>query len=340
MLMNGWYQSGNGIVSPSQIPWSLYDVVYNFAASPNPNGTINLQWLDPTEIQQIVATGHAAGKKVLVVVKDEGANQFAPVTTPGMISTFVANLTKFVQNNNFDGVSIDWEQAIIVSQYQDLLTRLRANLGNSKMIMCDMGDWQNMPTVAQSRQNIVDGFNIMCYAMSNNSPNQTLFDAMTFTGSTGLRAMDSRMKAFSSVTPSKLLLGIPFFGVRWIGASQPVVFGNFNAPASVFYHDLVKDPVWSSGSQQYDVANAGSYVSATSSNQFIPYVSPRQISDIVAWAKSQGFGGIAPFTLSYDDAPAFTLSNSLRNAISGSQPVRPDYSGFIQPNGDILLKKL
>ncbi len=325
MLMNGWYQAGNGIVSPSQIPWNLYDVVYNFAAAPNSDGTINLLWLDPVEISSIVAAGHAVGKKVLVVVKDEGVHQFAAVTTPGTISNFVANLTKFVNSNNFDGLTIDWEQNIVISQYKDLLTRLRGNLG-SKTIMCDMGDWGNMQQVAQDRQSIVDGFNIMCYAMSNGDNTETLFDAMTFQGNTGLRAMDSRMKAFSGVTPSKLLVGIPFYCVRWQGASQPFVKGQFPAPVSQNYQDLVKDPLaWQPGNQQYDSANAGQYLSVLITNQFIPYVGPRQINDIVAWAKTQGFGGIAPFVLSYDDAPAFTLSNALNQAIKGNAPVVPQF---------------
>ncbi len=349
MVSNGWFQAQNTQVPVAAIPWSLYDTVYHFAAWPTAAGAVNMGYITPGEIAAFKAS-KPAGKKVIFVLKDDtqtpDLTAFSKATAPGVISTLVPNIVNFVLSNGYDGVAIDWEnqdagagQVQNNRQYIDLITRLRTSLGNSKILVMDAGDWGGLPGVAQSCQSILSWVDVMCYAMSNGDNTETLFDAMTFTSTTGLRAMYSRMKAFSAITPGKLLVGIPFYCVRWQGASQPFVRGTFQPPISQNYQDLVKDPAFTSQNQAYNSDVQASYVSVANPAQFIPYVSPQQIVAIGKWAADQGFGGIANFCLSFDVPESFPLSNAVKQAVSPVPPVAT-YSMVNQPNGDVLFKKL
>ncbi len=314
MLQNAWIESGN---IPS---WALYDAVYMFAAAPNSDGTINMLYLTTAAIQQLIAS-RPAGKKVLVVIKDEGSYQFGPVTTPGMVSTFVSNVTKFVNQWGFDGVVIDWESNVNVTQYNDLLSRLRGNLG-SKAIYMDAGDWSGLPSVAQASQSVLTGVNVMEYDMDNgNIP--SWFNSCVYSGASGQRSCDSRMSAFSGVSPSKIVAGIPFYGRKWTGAMGPLVNGAVRIDNSIPFSELITDPNYNASYQQYDSGYKGAYLSIPPPGSlFYSYASPQWIKDAVAWAKGKGFAGMSAFCSNYDDA-ASTLGTALRAAIGGSIIVPP-----------------
>ncbi len=309
MLQNAWIESGN------LPPWALYDVVYMFAAAPYSDGTINTLYLTTAAIQQLIAS-RPAGKKVLVVIKDEGAYQFGPVTTPGMISTFVSNVTKFVNQWGFDGVVIDWESNVNVSQYNDLLARLRGNLG-SKAIYMDAGDWSGLPSVAQASQGALTGVNVMCYDMDNgNIP--SWFNSCVYSLSSGQRSCDSRMAAFSGVSSSKIVAGIPFYGRKWTNAAVPMVNGAVRIDNPIPFSSLIGDPNYNVSYQQYDPNYKGAYLSVPPpGNLFYAYSSPAWLKDSVAWAKGKGFAGMSAFVSNYDDS-ASTLGTALRAAIGGS----------------------
>src|SRR5882672_3350453 len=128
MVSNGWFQAQNSQVPVSSIPWSLYDTVYHFAAWPTAAGAVNMGYITPGEIAAFKAS-KPAGKKVIFVLKDSDSDPtaFSKATAPGLISTLVPNIVNFVVSNGYDGVTIDWEQNVVVPQYIDLLNRLRTS---------------------------------------------------------------------------------------------------------------------------------------------------------------------------------------------------------------------
>jgi hypothetical protein len=343
MTSNGWFQAQNTAVPVAAVPWSLYDVVYHFAAWPTSAGAVNMGYITPSEIAAFKAS-KPAGKKLLLTLKDDtqtpDLSAFQHATSPGLISTFVPNIVNFVNVNGYDGVSIDWEQNVIPAQYVDLLNRLRISLPASKLLMMDGGDWGGLPGVASDCQKILNGVNVMCYAMSNGDNTETLFDAMTLTATTGLRSIASRMANFSATSPARLFVGIPFFCVRWAGASQPFVRGSFPPPVSQNYQDLVKDPAWQPSNQRYNVDVSGAYITVATPAQFIPYVSADQIAAIGKWAAAQGYAGLSAFCLSFDVPNSFPLGQAVKAAVTPA-PVPITYAAPVtQPNGDLLFKKL
>jgi len=141
--ISGYYSSQNGVLPVSSIPWSKYTHIIHFAAAPG-NVTVELHYLSQADIKALIAA-RPAGKQVLVCIKDNDSqlNAFAQSTSPAMITTFVSNIVNFVNTNQYDGVDIDWEQNINVSQYNDLLTRLRKTMP-AKVITMAAGNWGSL----------------------------------------------------------------------------------------------------------------------------------------------------------------------------------------------------
>jgi chitinase len=307
--ISGYYGSQNGVLPVSSIAWSKYTHIIHFAAAPgvdlngNGDGSVELHWLSQADINAMIAA-RPAGKQVLVCIKDNDFHlgAFPQSTSPAMIATFVSNIVNFVNTNGYDGVDLDWEQNINVTQYNDLLTRLR-NAMPAKVISMAVGNFGNLPSVAGASYSQVDQINLMCYDMDAPGNGFSWYnDALFQSGNFGVNTCDWQTRAFTNagVTPSKIGIGIPFYGRRWPGVTYALVNGSFN-PSSVLYRDLVSDGTrWQPQYQFYDSVYKADYLSIPGLNEFDSYNGTQSIKDAVVWQKSQGFGGFMTFTIDYE----------------------------------------
>ena len=333
--ITGYYSSQNGVLPVSNIPWNKYTHIIHFAAAPgldpsgNGDGTLELHWLSQADINALIAA-RPAGKKVLLCIKDNDGhyNAFAQSTSPATIATFVSNIVNFLYTNQYDGVDIDWEQNINVTQYNDLLTRLR-NAMPAKVITIAAGNWGNLDAVAGASYSQLDQINLMCYDMDNPGNGYSWYNgALLQSGNFAALTCDWRARAFTNagVPASKIGIGIPFYGRRWPGVSQVAITGSFN-PGTVLFRDLVTDATrWRPQYQFYDSIYKADYLSIPSLNEFDSYNGAQSIKDAVAWQKSQGFGGFMTFTLDYEylstqtgDA-RYPLSTALCQQVFGTCP--------------------
>ena len=334
----GYYSAGNGVQPISAIPWSKYTHITHFAAAPgvdatgSGNGTVELHYLTPAEITQIVASGHAAGKKVLVTVKDNDGHlaAFGQSTAPGMIATFVANVASFINTNGYDGVDFDWESNITVAQYNDFLARTRAALPG-KIISVTGGNWGGLETVgAQSYAN-VDQINVMCYDMDFGSSFTWHNDALFQNGDAAKMTCDWRVRAYTSlgVPNAKLGIGIPFYGRRWTGTTLPLQSGGTQV-GYLPYRSIVTDTQrWQDAYKKWDTTYSADYLSVTPLNEFISYNGTTSIKATVDWVNTQGFGGYMTFTTDYEYLTAqigdarYPLSTALYSDVNGVTPPPP-----------------
>jgi len=329
--ISGYYSSQNGVLPVSSIPWSKYTHIIHFAAAPAAlgNGTIELHWLSQADINALIAA-RPAGKQVLVCIKDNDFqfNAFPQSTSPAMIATFVSNIVNFVNTNQYDGVDIDWEQNINVSQYNDLLTRLRKAMP-AKVITMAAGNWGGLDSVAGASYSQLDQINLMCYDMDAAGNGFSWYnDALLQSGNTSVSTCDWRARPFTNagVPAGKIGVGIPFYGRRWPGVIHALVNGSFN-PSTVLYRDLVSDGTrWQPQYQFYDSIYKSDYLSIPTLNEFISYNGAQSIKDAVTWQKSQGFGGFMTFTLEYEYLSSQTgdlrypLSTTLCKTVFGTCP--------------------
>jgi len=300
--ISGYYSSQNGVLPASKIPWTKYTHIIHFAAAPG-NGTVELHYLSQADIKALIAA-RPAGKQVLVCIKDDDSHldAFAQSTSPAMITTFVSNIVNFVNTNQYDGVDIDWEQNVNVTQYNDLLTRLRKAMP-AKVITMAAGNWGSLDSVAGASYSQLDQINLMCYDMDAAGNGFSWYnDALLQSGNTSVSTCDWRARPFTNagVPAVKIGVGIPFYGRRWPGVTHALVSGNFN-PSTVLYRDLVNDGTrWQPQYQFYDSIYKSDYLSILSLNEFTSYNGTQSIKDAVTWQKSQGFGGFMTFTVEYE----------------------------------------
>ena len=343
----GYYESQNGVEPVSSIPWNKYTEVIHFAASTDGSGGVILHWLSQSEIQQLVAAGHQAGKKVIVCIQDNGSNlnAFSSSTAPGTINTFVNNIASFVNSNGYDGVDIDWEQNINGTQLAQLFQLLRSALGSGKVISAAMNNETSEIQAASSAASYVDQFNVMCYDMDTPGNGYSWYnDALLQNGNSSVMTCDWRVNPFlnAGVPASKIGIGLPFYGRRWQGVTKALVNGNFST-STVLYNQLVTDSTrWQSQYQNYDSGYKSNYLSIASMNEFDSYTGTQTIQDAASWIKSKGFGGAMTFSLYYEflsgqsgDAQ-YPLSAALYSALGGgssSSSSSPTVAGPVVSGG-------
>src|ERR1700694_3951073 len=260
-----------------------------------------------------------------------------------MIGTFVSNIANFVNSNGYDGVDIDWEMNLDVGQYIQLLAQLRAALP-AKVITTDMNNGSAPQQGAAGSQAFVDQFNIMCYDMDTPGNGFSWYnDALFQNGNRNVMTCDWRVNPFLNAgePPSKIGIGLPFYGRRWQGVTNAPVNGTFST-STVLYNQLVTDSSpWQPQYQFYDSGYKSHYLSIPSMNEFDSYTGPQEIRDLASWIKTQGFGGAMTFSLYYEylggqsgDAQ-YPLSTALYAALGGSSSTPPPVISGGSPSGTL-----
>jgi chitinase len=326
------YSAQNGVESVSDIPWSKLTHLNHFAAAPGLNGTVAIGYLSQSEINALIAA-RPNGKKVLVVIADAaswtpGGTSFADATSSTNIVNFVNNVISFVNTNGYDGVDFDWEQNVVVSQYEDLLARVRTALP-SKTVTIDSGNWGGLETVAGASYANIDQINLMCYDMDNTGSYAWHNDALFQNGDASKSTCDWRVRAFTNVgvPNAKIGIGIPYYGRRWTGVTQPLQTGGTMQPNGIGYNTIVTDPTrWQPAYQKWDATYSADYLSVTGLNEFVSYNGTTSIQGVVTWVNAQGFGGYMVFALHYEFLASQTgdarypLSTALWQDVNGTPP--------------------
>jgi chitinase len=305
--ITGSYTSGNGVLPVANIPWNKYTHINHFAASTSGKGDVLLYDLTQSAINELIAS-RPPGKKVLLTIKDNDhdLSLFASSASPSNINSFVANIVAFVNNNGYDGVNFDWEKNVDVGQYNQLLSLLRQALPPPAIIALDGNP--GIATVAAASQNNLDQVNVMCYDFDWGSRNTWYVGALFQNGNNNVLTCDWDIAQFTNagVQAAKIGVGVPFYGRRWPGATQPLerYSSPFSRASVVSYRKLVVDPSrWQPEYQFYDDTYKANYLSIPEMNEFDSYTGPEFLRDVTAWARDRGFGGYMAFALDEEFLP-------------------------------------
>ena len=182
----------------------------------NPDEKGNLIFSRGTDIGPVVKKGHEAGVKVLVSLAGGGRpdkNDWKRELDPSNLSGFVANIIKFVEENNLDGVDVDIEWNLlpdIGDLYTPFVVELKDALhAKGKTITTALHSVNIHPDVTQESLEAYDFINIMVYDKTGpwkpenvgpHSPYSYAEDAYTF--------WTQELK----ISAEKLILGMPFYG--------------------------------------------------------------------------------------------------------------------------------
>ena len=329
----------------------------------------------PSGIFQQLKQLKTANPKLKILISIGGANDsgnFQNASSAQYVDAFVAScVTLFIGGNFatstattpglFDGIDIDWEFPAKTTggqpnaQYTTLLEELQQQMNTyrtqhniatpftltSAISPNNGSDWQaqyiNL-NAASGAPAYVDFFNVMTYDYAG-----TWDTAVTSTAP--LSGIESNIADLigQGVPASKLVLGVPFYGVEYQGNFQG---DTTSTPLSMLLTEANKSPVQSGGStldfSYADILNATSaetpqYDSYGSAWAFVPstqllwvYDDPTTIQTKGTWASSQHLGGMMTWDITKDAAQGTLLCAMEKAALSltgtvcvSSQPAPP-----------------
>lgn len=330
----------NGIFKPANIKYSDYTILNYCFFKPESNGRITSTDADADKEMlegnaSVVALAHKEGVQVLASIGGWTLSDNFPAIAANATSraNFAADCNKLLKQYDFDGIDVDWEYpgysdhnggpndkknfTIFMKQIRDSITVLGTKLGKQYKLSACFGasaerasniEWDKIST-------ILDMLNIMTYdyygewdAIANhNSPlyaptsgNPAFCVSSTF---------DILTKQFS-VSPSKINLGIPFYGRSQTGATALFQATSGQADLKTFpdeegapaYHAVMANMskfnyYWDNTAKvPYLLGKAG----GTAAGTFVSYDNPQSIGLKASYVLSKGVRGVIVWDISHD----------------------------------------
>lgn len=253
---------------------------------------------------------------------------------------FAKSCLEFVTQYGFDGIDIDWEYPVEgglesnssrssdKQNYTLLLECVRKELDKSQttlgerflLTICGPPGTAKPRNLELSKINgIVDWINVMAYDFHGSwdkltGHNAPLFDNGDPSGP-GLNVNDTMMcYRQGGMSAQKLVMGVPFYGRSWKGASQTKSKAVSSCPGVYLPSQGIGEGTWEPGVQDYrdtihrydqshshwDSAAKVPYIFDKSDGTFVSYENERSMAEKAAYIAKSGFKGAMIWELSGD----------------------------------------
>jgi hypothetical protein len=333
-----------------------------FSLDVNPDGSVahsGSGWngYQSQALVDLVNRAHAAGDRVVLTVNNFDQNQLNQLTSsPTAASQLAKQVLGLVTQKNLDGVNLDFEgtgsadQAGLTRLVTTVSNVLHASNPHYQVSMDTYGSsaagsngFFNVPALAS----VVDAFFVMEY-----NPNLAASQSATSPLTSGMFSDQTAADEYASaVSPSKVILGLPFFGIDWptsdgtltaqaTGPASTPSLGEIRASGHPIYWDPVTDSGWTSyqvGGQWhetfFDVPTSFYDAAALAQNAGLGGVGiwalgmdgndPANLSALLGFAPAVKGGPVGPLS---PGAPTATTSTSSTSTTSPSTPSGPDNS--------------
>ncbi len=261
-----------------------------------------------------ITMAQAAGTKVELCVTNFGStNNNTFLTNMTARQTFIDSIIVLLNYRNADGVNIDFEGVSgsnrndLTSFMTDLSNQLKAAIPGATVTMATYSvDWNNVFDLP-ALNNVVDQFIIMGYGYyyggsTTAGPTDNLYSGTIWTSYNLIRSINYYLD--NGVTPSKLLIGLPYYGYEWETVSSAIpssTTGNFSSSRTYSY--VKTNATGNYSNRQYDYQSETPYYTyQTGGNWREAFVDDEQsLAERYDWVKLLHIGGIGIWALGYDD---------------------------------------
>ncbi len=285
-----------------------------FAVGVDPDGTLNESgsgWTgyESQALANLVTQAHAAGDRVVLTVNNFDQSQLDALTSsPTAATTLAGAIVAAVEAKNLDGVNLDlegqgsadnagltrlvetvsWVMHTVNPHYQVTMDTYSSSASGTN-------GWFDIPALAGA----VDAFFVMEY-----NPNLSATQGPSSPLTSGMFSDQTAVDEYDAVVPpSKVILGVPFFGIDW-----PTTDGTLNATATGPASDVSLGDIDASGHPQYwDPVTDSGWTSYQVGNQWHEtfFEDPTSLYDTAQLAQANGLAGVGIWTLGMDgNAPA------------------------------------
>ena len=286
-----------------------------FSVGVNADGTLEESgpgWngYESQSFSNLITRAHAANDRVVLTVTDfDQASLNALTSSATAASTLSSALLSAVSAKNLDGVNLDLEgegdadQAGLTRLVGSVSSALHGANPHYQVTMdtyassaTDSGGFYDIPALAP----LVDAFFVMQY-----SPNLAASASASSPLTSGLFSDQTTVNEYASAVPtSKVILGLPYFGIDWpttngtlvataTGPATDVSLGQILTSGHPLYWDPVTDTGWTS----YQVGNQWHETF---------FEDPTSLYDAAEMARFSNFAGVGIWALGMDGN---TLSN-------------------------------
>jgi chitinase len=345
----------------AQIDWTALTHIAFGPLTVNSDSSLNLSFQDENGTGQQDATAlaqaaHASGVTALLMLGGEGAGpNIAVAASAPHRAAFVSALLGALTTLGYDGIDLDWEDAVNLDDLVALAQALRA--GRPGIVLTYPAGALNanfdtvdarMVTLAAS----LDRFNVQTYypstAFAGSGWSSWFSSPLSgVSGSTPIAIDDTLQRyAAAGIPKSKLGMGVAFYALCYTGGisaprqstngtTQTIVGGDNNYPLSTFFaagstFDASTAPQRQrDGTAQVPYLTFGAPVAdpgCGTSTQYIPYEDETSIIAKGTFSKTNGYGGIIVWTLQEGWLPANASGGRSPNALM--QALR---TGFLVP---------
>lgn len=269
------------------INWGNLTHVCYFSLDADVNGNLLADSTFAMGLPQVVSQVHNAGKKVSVCVGGWLTDgYFSPIANSTVARiNFVNQLVAYCRNNKLDGVDLDWEPVADadVGAYTTLIADLRAGLSPYGLLLSvavNSKHYDVLPAVGANVDWVAVRAYDMNYPHADHSTYADTVASMTFWTQSG-------------IDKSKLLMGVPFFGLNegWSNALTYAEIINLYNPSA-------------------DLNDAGGY----------GFNGMTLISNKTVYALGSGFGGMMIWELGQDKFDNRSLLATLATAMGATPP--------------------
>ena len=269
--------SGN-VSDGSALSFDFSRISYLNIAFVNPDQNGNFSAL--AGLGQVVTAAHAKNVKVLVSIGGGSAPAYyTSLLADSTRATVINNIVRFMSENQFDGVDVDLEGALIDNNYEAFITGLSTILKPKNKLLTAAIATAYQSQYSDKALALMDFVNVMSYDKTGpwnpanpgqHSPyDMAVSDLSYWNGTRG-------------IPKAKLNLGVPFYGYG---------FGT-NAPSSISFGDLVTQYPGSENTDQVTVTGGGIiYYNGIPTIESKTTLALKNAGGIMIWQLMQDAGG-------------------------------------------------
>jgi chitinase len=292
------------------IPFEYLDQIGHHSVMPGAHGTLQV----PAKLvmPELIELAHRAGRRVNLSVGGAHSHDAfaAMVADPGDRAAFVLNLTEFVMEQGYDGVTIDWEfpqSAVDRRDLSALMGELRSAFdATSRDLQLSIavssnesrGQWVDVEAITpQVHYYVVMTFGYYGPWSSVSGHNAPLYPPPSEAGQS--RSVDRSLGYWieeRGVPPSKILMGVASFGI-WFdseGLNQP-----FTDTRKADYR-YIKALIDRGYTRHWDGAAQVPYLTQDDGPGLWSYDDPRSVGAKCDYLLANGLGGAAVWDVSMD----------------------------------------
>lgn len=288
--------------SASNNTYENLDIVVFAHVKANASGALyNLSTIN-SYLPSRVTKAHSYGTYALLSLGMLDAEHLGYMTTIAASSelraTLITNIINAINTYNLDGIDVDWEfpqsseKANFTLFMSELRTAVKANNPNHLVCVATGIDSYTRYDFANSAQ-YIDYISIMTYDMQQSSY-ASHHSALNYKIYHCYKAITNAYTYYvtnSSISPSKLILGIPFYGRKFTGTDG--LGQSATSAGAISYDTIVSDYLTNPNYVEYWDSDCNApYLYSSTDKTFIGYDNEASIALKIAYAKENGFAGV------------------------------------------------